>query len=545
MLELKMEQLSFHYENNEGLQQTLLTDINGLVHSHSRIGLLGANGSGKSTLFRLLVGELKAHSGQLIKRDGLKIALLEQDLQADHDELVEDVLWQFDSELFRLRLAIRNFLHHGQGEDSSIFASFAALDGYRLEAQIDAWLAELGLRPECLQQTIGQLSGGERTKLTILRLLLKNADLWLLDEPSNHLDTETLNWLCRFLLQSNKPFIVISHDRWFLDQTVEEIWQLQEGDLRCFAGNYSAYAVAVEAEQQSATLAYQVKSQEVARLRQSVQEKRQSANRMEKFKASRSRKKNGGLCQRDEGSGSARVNVSKPMRTVKAVEKRIENILAETEKPFRSKERHIVFPVHQVSPSQNLLQVQDLCKSFDERILLENLSFRLERQARLAISGANGSGKSTIIRILAGLEQADSGLVRWSPSAVVSYFFQDDSLEDGDKTAMETVWQGERGEAETLARTVLGSLGMSAQQIQKPISSLSPGERSKVRLVKTTLSGANVLVLDEPTNHLEITGRLMLENALRHFEGAVILVSHDQQLLESIGAQLLCLKNKQ
>lgn len=337
---------------------------------------------------------------------------------------------------------------------------------------------------------------------------------------------------------------MISHDRTFLDNCVNEIWELSDGKVRKFSGNYSHYKEELEIEFQNMMEKYEKQQKKIKQLTVASTQRRSDANKMENFKHSRSIKKNGGICKRDEGSGSGMADPTKKMRSAKAVEKRVELMLEKekADKPKFEKKREIKLDVDSRLKSSYCFEVKGLEKSYSKKIFSE-LNLIVPSHSRVAIVGPNGSGKTTFLRSLIGIESVDNGQIRLPPTLKMSYFAQNYENLDYDLSIIEAVI-GTDPSYQTQARTILGCLGLEKDKVYQKVGTLSAGERSKVSLTKSILSGANLLVLDEPTNHLEIKAKEAIENALLDFGGSVVFVSHDRRFIENVATHIFDMESK-
>lgn len=543
MLLVKGDKITFKYESQA---RELFLGISFRIDSRSRIGIVGKNGSGKSTLLKLLMGELRPDSGHLQSSNELKIGYLKQVQSKEESLSVADYIWSVDPHLYKIKRQILELEKCSETQDWSVFSEYEEAGGYDFEVEIEKSLNELGLETSFLNRPLQTLSGGEKTRVGLLRVLVTEPDILLLDEPTNNLDVAAIQWLKIFLGSSKLPFIIVSHDRSLLDDSVNEIWDLERGRLTVFSGNYSFVRTAKKQKHKSDIEEFELQQKKVGKLQSAASARRVDANRMESFKETRSVKKNGGLCKRDEGSGSGSANSTKKMRAAKAVEKRVHLMIEreEAKKPWIEKKRKITLPVSSPCKSKTVLYVKDLALSYKDKMIFSDLNFFIKRGQRLAIVGSNGSGKTSLIKLLRNQLKKDCGEIKWATSATVNVFSQESTDLSDENTVIQTVWRSEVVE-EHIARTVLGSLGLGANIINQKIEHLSPGEKVKTSLARNIMSGANVLVLDEPTNHLEVQAREMLEQALCDYEGTVIFVSHDVAFIEKVGTKIFDLSLNQ
>ncbi len=531
MLYLKTHNISYNYPGAE----ELLQDIGVQIDSSTKCGFIGDNGTGKSTLFQLFLKNLKPASGTINHAENLSIGYLAQENAFDIGTTVEEQLWKIRPKLVKLRQLLNNPASKTENI-LKVCTDYEQLGGYEFETSIEQILEEFNLKSLCSQSAIS-LSGGEKTRLSLACIIIKQPDMLLLDEPTNHLDLQALEWLENYLKNCKIPFVVISHDRIFLDRCVNRIWAIENNSLREYSGNYSFYCEEKRLEYKRQILAYEVQQKKIHQLISISKRRRTAADKTENFKLSRSKKKNGGKCKRDDGSGSCRHNTKKEMKSAKALEKRIERLKEskEAKKPENKKKHKVKFTSGIDCKGRYALRLETLSKGFKYN-LFEELNLVLPRGERLSITGANGSGKTTLLRLIAGLDSPDNGKVLLPESTSISYFAQEYENLNLNKSILEEILDGNyRKQAN--ARTLLGCLGIRKDMVFRRIKSLSLGERSKVSLAKTMLSGANLLLLDEPTNHLEIVAREVIEKALLEYEGTIIFVSHDRMFTEKIATE--------
>ncbi|PKL77157.1 MAG: hypothetical protein CVV27_06600 [Candidatus Melainabacteria bacterium HGW-Melainabacteria-1] len=537
MLLIQAQELSFAYYQHA---ERLLHKLNFQIAPGSRIGLIGANGAGKSTLLRLLRGELTADSGQLYRKPGLKLGWLPQDPLINEKGLAMSLVWALRPELEQLR---QTFLDPSADSDELVKAleAYEGLGGYAFEMQLDRFLAAFSWDAEVLNRRVETFSGGEKTRLALLLIALDQPDLLLLDEPGNHLDQTMIDWLEDYLVTLQIPWLMISHDRHLLEGCVETIWELEAGKLTIRRGNYSSYRRDKEHLMAHQTQLYELQRKKARQLEQVAASRRAAGEKMERFKPSRSIKKNGGICARDEGSVHAQLRTRNLMRAAKAAEHRAERVetQAQLNRPASRRDLSLSFRSNQLRV-RHVLRVQDLASVRDGRKLFSGLDLILAPGSRLAICGVNGSGKSSLMELLAGRLKPDQGQFQWAEGIRIGYFAQDIDSLNSEQNAIEAVLQGEPGRM-TLARTLLACLGFGQDQLRQPIQSLSSGERGKVALAALVAAEPEVLLLDEPTNHLELPAREALEQALLAYTGSIIFVSHDRWFREAIATDELWL----
>jgi ATP-binding cassette subfamily F protein 3 len=419
-------------------------------------------------------------------------------------------------------------------EYADLISRFYDGGGGEFDAQVKKVLAGFDIEEAKLDLGVSRLSGGEKTKIALARILLRGPDIMLLDEPTNHLEIASLEWLEEYLRDGTIPYIVISHDRRFLDNCVKEIWELKNKKLNVYAGNYSFYKNERDLEIRRQQQQYENQQKKISQLKAAANKRRQEASSVENFKFKRSISKKGSVQKRDAGSGRSGVSSSDKMRAAKAVEKRIEQMLEKekAEKPRLDRERKITFSTRPLK-TPVVLKVRNLIRSFGEQTIFANINLSVGNQDRLGIIGRNGSGKSTFLKIITGNLDAGGGLYRWTPQAEIGYFSQEHETLDNSQTILDEVLQGNQAE-QTRARWILGRLNIRRDKVFQTVGTLSMGERSKVALAKILFSDVNILILDEPTNHIELSAREAFEDALDEYQGVVIVASHDRYLLDRI-----------
>jgi ATPase subunit of ABC transporter with duplicated ATPase domains len=496
------------------------------VNPGDRIALVGPNGCGKTTLLRLIAGELAPLAGDFVARRGLRIGYLAQTALAGGVPLFDSV-FAGEPHLAALRELMREL--ELRLDDAAAATEYAGLlcryeeeGGYRFEAEVTRVLEALGFEPAAQAD---QLSGGERVRAGLARCLLSNADLLLLDEPTNHLDIARREWLERYLIETGRTCIVVSHDRSFLNQVATRTLALERGRLAAYAGNYDFYrrerALAERQEQER----YEASQRRLAAAER-------AAERREQVSARVAATPDGIRGGKDHYARKA----AKVARTARLLRERR---LHEEEAPKPWREQPIpVLAFRNAPPAPEwMLHSSGLTKAFGAAPLFENLSLHVRRGECWAILGPNGSGKTTLLEILAGVGTPDHGEVHVGVRVKPGYFAQEIEGADLSRSALELCAEA----GETMARTLLASLKLPAERVTRPLASLSAGERAKVFLVRLLLSEVNLLLLDEPTNHLEIEAVEALASALGQFPGAVVFASHDRWFIESLAARKLLL----
>jgi len=511
----------------------ILDKVSFSITTNSKTGLIGDNGCGKSTLLGLLTGNLKPSSGSLWMAEGITLGSVEQEVGLNSDATVMEFLWGARPDLWSHRERFET-ADATSPEYASIVSDYYAVGGDRFEAETARVIDGFSIGEDKFNLALSELSGGEKTKVALARLLLARPDILLLDEPTNHLEIESLFWLEDFLAGITIPYIVVSHDRRFLDASTTEIWEIRNGALTSFSGNYSAFREFREKEISRQFSEYRHQQDKIKRLKEAAIKRRQAAQRMDRFKFDRAITKKGRICKRDEGSGKSVRNPGKKMDSAMAIDRRIKQLIErdKKEKPRLDRERRISFSAPELK-NKFVLRIENLSRSFGDALILEDVNLDVPTGAALGIIGRNGSGKSTLVNIITGNDDDYRGSYQWAPQADWGYYSQEHEQLDSDKSILDTVL-GERIAEQADARTILGRLNIRRDKVYQSIASLSLGERAKTALAAILFSRINVLVLDEPTNHLELSAREAFEDALAEYTGTLILVSHDRYLLEKV-----------
>lgn len=546
MLYVQGNNLSYKYKDSDDL---ILDNISFFINSTSKVGVVGNNGCGKTTLFKIILNKADNHhdndtiQGKIqFLKNKIKVGHLPQEILFHKEVYAEEYLWGNKEDLWKSKVIIDNY---SQIETSDIsFAetlnNFNELGGFDYETKIQKNLSRFKFCNSTLKREISTFSGGEKTRLALFKIFLHEPDVLLLDEPTNHLDMETLNWLEEYLNTTNTPFVIISHDRYFLDRCVNQIWELSNKKLKTYSGDYSDYKTEKEIEFEQQKEKFLIQQKKIKQLETAVQQRRKLADAQEKFKPKRSIKKNGGICKRDMFGVSLRSEQSM-MKSAVAVEKRI-NLMIEKEKaqmPFIEKKKNVFIKCDKQSNSKIIISLQNVSKQFDRNIFT-NLNLDIKTGSKLAIIGKNGKGKSTLLNIIASQDKDFSGVCKISPSATIAYYSQ--SFIAPNDISSSIFDELIKDNNQTQVRNFLGALGIKDKKIFQTITTLSMGERSKVSLVKTLLMKTNVLLLDEPTNHLEISSKEALEKAIIEYNGTVVFTTHDRYFLKNVATDVFDLE---
>lgn len=500
----------------------LFSGINWQITERSRVGLVGVNGSGKSTILKILSGMQEIETGRVVQAKNFTIGYLPQELQGSSDRLVfEEALSGCGSaqSLQRRLDEVANAMQKtdsGSDEYSELVLEFGRLqrlyeevDGFSADSKTARVLQGLGVPQEWWQRTMRQLSGGWQMRVHLARLILSAPSLLLLDEPTNHLDVESIMWLSSFLRSSGEGLILISHDRYFLDENVNEIVEIWGGKLHFYAGNYSFYRNEKEKRFELLRNAFVNQQEEIQRIQVFIDRFR--------YKASKARQV------------QSRINMLERMERI--------------ELPQDTAQIRLHIPDAPRS-GRVVMETKNLGHHYSEKFVFQNLSFQLERGSKIALAGVNGAGKTTLLKILAGQLQPAEGNVEVGHNVYPAYYAQmvTDQL-NLQNTVLQEISRSATNEDETRLRTVLGSFLFSGDDVYKKISMLSGGEKSRVSLAKILLKPSNLLLLDEPTNHLDMQSKEILLRALQEYEGAILFISHDRYFMDQLSEKVLALKD--
>ncbi len=518
---LRLERIGKIYPTGE-----VLKDVSWEVKAGDRIGLVGVNGAGKSTQMRIIAGLEEPSSGQVVRKGDPRIAYLQQEFDVDPLRSVRQELFQAFGEaaevLNRMRLVENEMATEQAADDAELLnrlieelgrlqSRFEALHGYELEARIDKLLPTIGFTVELAERSVGDFSGGWQMRIALGKILLQDPDLLLLDEPTNHLDVETIQWLESYLLEQTVPLVVISHDRTFLDRVCNQIVATERGISRTYLGNYSQHLEQKELEREATQAAYERQQKELGTQQAFIDRFRASATRSTQAK---SREK---LLDKVE---------------------RIEAPLEGTEGP------RFQFPPAPRS-GRLVASLKDLSHSYDDRLLFLGANLEVERGDRIALVGPNGAGKSTLLRFALGLEQPEEGEGGIGEHNVIPAYFEQNQAEalDLNRTVIDTLFSAVPDWTQTQVRSLLGRFGLSNDSVFKNVGQLSGGEKARLALALMLVTPCNLLVLDEPTNHLDIPAKEMLEDAVRAYEGAALVVSHDRYFISRVANRIVELRD--
>ena len=497
----------------------VLRDVSLTVQQGDRIGLVGVNGCGKSTLMRILAGLDAQDGGEISLVRGLRVGYLAQQNMVTSGETVWNELQKVYEQVFAMEKKLRELedeMAHAH-TDAQRFAQLSAdydrltqrfeeADGYSWKSMVSGVLNGLGFKPAQYDQCVDSLSGGEQTRLCLARLLLQKPDLLLLDEPTNHLDMETLQWLENYLATYKGSVLVISHDRYFLDHVCTGIAEILMGSSEQYNGNYTRYIAQRQERFESRMRAYEIQQKEIER-QQAIIARYRMFNREKSIRAAESREK--------------------------ALDR-----MEKLEKPVDERAIRFSFEARRRT-GEDVLQLTEMSKSFGEKHLFHDLTLRVRAGDRVALIGPNGVGKSTLIKIIVGEEQPDTGFIRYGSNVDIGYYDQHQSTLHADKTVLDEIWDRFPQMEQSNVRGALGMFLFTGDDVFKPIHTLSGGEKGRVALTALMLRKDNLLLLDEPTNHLDMDSREVLEDALADFGGTIITVSHDRYFINRIANRII------
>lgn len=500
------------------IEDTVLSNVSFHIEDYEKAAVVGINGAGKTTLLRIIVGELAPDSGQVILSKGRTLGYLAQNAGLQSENSIYDELLSVKSNLVTLEQQIREtelaMKDAGESALSSLMEKYSLLThkyesggGYTYKSELTGVLKGLGFCEEEFSKSIATLSGGQKTRVALGKLLLLSPDLIILDEPTNHLDMQSIAWLETYLLNYKGAVLIVSHDRFFLDRIAGKIIELDQSQATVFSGNYSDYAKKKEQLRIAAWNAY-VNQQREIRHQEEVIEKLRSFNREKSIKRAESR------------------------------EKMLDKIEV-LEKPTEVRADMHLSLTPRIKSGNDVLVVDSLSKAFGSQTLFGNVSFEIKRGEHVAIIGDNGTGKTTLLKILNDLLPADSGSFRLGTNVEIGYYDQEHHVLHSEKTLFDEISDDYPYLTNTEIRNVLAAFLFTGDDVFKRVCDVSGGERGRVSLAKLMLSNANFLILDEPTNHLDIMSKEILEDAINRYEGTVLYVSHDRYFINRTASRIL------
>lgn len=507
--------------------QALLKDINFTVEDREAVGLIGINGCGKSTLLNIITGSEgydktpeglgsvniagKASIGFLRQNSGLNSELtIGEEMKNAFAPLLETL---DKMKILEKKMADGGDIDSISHEYAELSSYFEARDGYRIDVKIKQVLNGMGFGSTPTDRVISTLSGGEKTRLALAKLLLEEPNLLILDEPTNHLDFETLMWLEDYLKGYKGAIIIVSHDRYFLNKVCTRICEIEQGRLTSYRGDYSSYLVQKKMNSERQLKEYEAQQKEIAKLEDYV------------------------------AKNLVRASTSKMAKSRQHMLDRIERI----DKPLMYSKPPKIKLEYDIEPTKDIVRVVDcplvVGEGADKKELIKSLTMNVRRGEHVAIIGANGIGKTSILKLIQGIIPHEGGNISWGGNVKISYFEQEHAILDPHKTVLEEIMDRYPRLSEQQARSVLGAVLLTGENVFKPISVLSGGERAKLCFAIMALNRGNVLVLDEPTNHLDLSTKEVLEDALAEFGGTIILVSHDRYLLNKVASRIIEIKH--
>ena len=513
MIEIQVSGLVKSFE----VGRNVLDGLTFQIDQGERVGLLGRNGAGKTTLFRILTGELEPDEGTVTIGQGRRVGLISQIPVYPAGFTVEDVLRSAFSRLESLGEEMRQLesrMAAGESDPAllrrygTLSERFEAFGGYDTDVAVNKIANGLSISREMREQLFDSLSGGEKTRVNLGRLILEDTDILLLDEPTNHLDLHATEWLEEYIRSFRGTVVVISHDRYFLDRTVTRVIEVQDGKAEFYSGNYSFYAVEKERRYQERMKQYEKEQAKIAQLEKSAEQLRLWAFQ----------------------------GMDKTYRRAISMEKRIERMRT-TAKPTKAKKMDARFNAAEFHGDE-VLSIRNLAKSYGDKHLFEGITLRVEGGERIALIGDNGTGKTTLITMIVGELYPDDGRIRTGPQVKEAYLPQVVHFDHPDWNLVENMMAAKRGLSAQSARNRLAAYDFRGEDVLKPVSVLSGGEQSRLRLCMLMDDEINFLILDEPTNHLDIDSREWIEEAVEAYDGTLLFVSHDRYFINRFATRI-------
>ncbi len=502
-------------------ERQILKNINMTMEEKCRYGLIGVNGAGKSTLLDIIMGNLHYEEGNIYKNPDMTIGFLKQNNGLERESTIIDEMRKAFSDVTDAQermISLGEKMAEIEDKESSEYKTVAekysgcqaiidSRDGYNIDVKISTILNGMGFSDKDLNTVISTLSGGEKTRLAIARLLLEAPKLLILDEPTNHLDFKTLSWLENYLIDYNGGILVVSHDRYFLDKIVDTVFEIERGRLYTYKGNYSKFLIQKEERKIRQQKEYEAQQEEIAKLQAYIDKN----------------------ITRASTSSSAKSRV-KALENMELIEKPDGDL-----KTMRLKFEITKEPYKDVLKTENL----EICVGDEKKILCSNINLHIRKGEKVAIIGDNGIGKSSFLKTIQGIIPYYNGLIEWGKNVSLSYYEQENLNINQDKIAIDELWDRFPHINETDIRKVLGSVLLTKDDVYKPVRIISGGERAKLAFCILMLEKSNVMILDEPTNHLDLVSKEVLEKALTDYEGTLIFVSHDRYLLNKVPDRII------
>ncbi len=517
-----MSVISAHELTMEFLDNVLFDKASFDIEEHDKVGLIGRNGTGKSTLFKLIAGVLEPADGGLFISSDAKTGYVEQHACSDFSKTAKEEMLSVFSHLEAMEKEL-DALHRQIDENPSdidnliekqgmLTEKFQSLGGLTFRSRANAMLSGLGFTQEEQNLPVGDLSGGQRTKISLGKLLLSDADLILLDEPTNHLDIKSVEWLEDYLTKYNGTALIVSHDRYFLDKVTNKTMEIEHKKITVRKGNYSVYAKLKEEQKEADRRKYEQQAKEVERIEGIIKQQKQ-------------------------------FNRERNYITIASKQKQIDRIKEDMVAPESDeKAMKLSFESGAVSGNEVII-ITDLSKSYGEKVLFRDVTQTIMKGERVFILGSNGCGKSTFLKAVLGKLLPDKGFARFGANVQPGYFDQIQAGLDSDKTVLEEIYDRFPSFTISQLRAFLGAFRFRGEEIEKKMCDLSGGERARTALLELMLRKPNLLILDEPTNHLDIDSREVLENALEDYDGTLFCVSHDRFLVNKLATKILVLDN--
>ena len=501
----------------------ILSNCSFNIENHEKAAIVGPNGAGKSTLLKIIVGELPSDTGVVTLAKDTTLGYLAHHQNLTSENTIYDELLTVKQDIIDMENKIRSMeadmnnltgeaLENLLNQYTRLNHEFELKNGYAYKSEIYGVLKGLGFTEEDFSLCVNTLSGGQKTRVALGKLLLSKPDIILLDEPTNHLDMEAIRWLENYLLTYNGSVIIVAHDRYFLDKIVSKVIEIERGKTTVFSGNYTAYA-----EKKKILRNMQLK--EYLNQQRNIKHQEEVITKLKQF------------------------NREKSIKRAESREKML-NKIELVEKPEELNDKMNITLNPKVISGNDVLHVEELSKSFDDNMLFSDISFDIKKGERIAIIGNNGTGKTTMLKIINGIIPADSGKITLGSKVTIGYYDQEQQVLDPDKTLFEEIQDAYPDLNNTQIRNTLAAFLFTNDDVFKYIRDLSGGERGRVSLAKLMLSNANFLILDEPTNHLDMVSKEILENALNNYTGTVLYVSHDRYFINTTATRIIELTNR-